>query len=356
MRVAVYAIALDEAHFVERFMSTAREADVVVVADTGSTDATVDLLRAAGAVVHDIAVRPWRFDDARNAALALVPRDIDVCVAIDLDEVLSPGWRTALESEWGEATRGRYRYVWSHHADGSPAVSYRYDRIHLRHGYRWRHPCHETLFPDRIEERYVELDLELHHWPDPTKSRGQYLPLLEVACAEQPTDSRMAHYYARELMFHRHDEQAVEEFRRHLALPGSVWAPERAASWRFSGRCLLRLGRGEEAMEAFRAACRESPDTREPWVDLAQGAHDTARWQECYDAAVRALSIVERPDIYINEAVAWSERPHDLASVAAWHLGLQDEAVEHARAALRIAPDDARIAANLRWYLEHGAG
>ena len=40
--------------------------------DTGSTDETVALARENGAVVHDICITPWRFDLARNAALALV--------------------------------------------------------------------------------------------------------------------------------------------------------------------------------------------------------------------------------------------------------------------------------------------
>lgn len=350
MKVAVYAIALNEEAFVERFMTTAREADVVLVADTGSTDGTVAALEREGAVVHRISVSPWRFDDARNAALALVPADIDVCVAIDLDEVLSPGWRAVLDAGWGDATRARYDYTWSHHPDGSPAVTYRYDRIHARRGYRWRHPCHETLYPDRIDEQYVELAIELHHWPDPTKPRSQYLPLLAVATEEQPHDSRMAHYYGRELMFRGHDEQALAELQRHLALPASTWAPERAASQRFIGRCLTRLGRRAEALEAFRAATVTSPDTREPWVELAQACHDAQLWQECYDAAMAGLAIDERPAIYINDPLAWSERLDDLASVAAWRTGRHEQALAHGLRAAALAPDDERIAANVELF------
>ena len=112
LKVAVYAIARDEASQVDRFMSTARDADLVCVADTGSRDETPQLLREAGAVIHDISIAPWRFDDARNAALALVPGDVDVCVSLDLDEVLQPGWRAALESAWVPGTtRLKYQFV-----------------------------------------------------------------------------------------------------------------------------------------------------------------------------------------------------------------------------------------------------
>lgn len=350
MKVAVYAIALNEEPFVSRFMSTAREADLVLVADTGSTDGTVAALRAEGAVVHHITISPWRFDDARNAALALLPPDVDVCVVVDLDEVLSAGWRADLEAKWGDATRGRFDLISSHTPDGRPAGQFRADRVHARHGYRWRNACHETLYPDRIDERYAELGFEVHHWPDDTKSRSGYLPLLAVAAAEQPSDSRAAHYYGRELMFHGRNEEAIAELRRHLELPTSVWAPERAASMRFIGRCLTRLGRAEEALAWYRHAADTSPDTREPWVELSQACHDGRRWQECYDAALAGLAIGEGAPIYITEPLAWGERLDDLAGVAAWHLGLLEAAVRHGERAAELAPDDERIAANLALY------
>lgn len=40
-KIAVYAISKNEARFAKRWMHTMREADVVIVADTGSTDDTV---------------------------------------------------------------------------------------------------------------------------------------------------------------------------------------------------------------------------------------------------------------------------------------------------------------------------
>ena len=93
MKVAVYTIALNEAGHVDRWATSAVDADYRIVADTGSDDGTVDLLRSAGVTVHRIAIRPWRFDDARNAALALIPDDVDVCCTMDMDEFLEPGWR-----------------------------------------------------------------------------------------------------------------------------------------------------------------------------------------------------------------------------------------------------------------------
>ena len=85
MKIVVYAICKNESKFVDRWMNSMSEADLVVVLDTGSTDDTVERLRTRGAVVTGETVSPWRFDTARNRSLELVPEDTDICVCTDLD-------------------------------------------------------------------------------------------------------------------------------------------------------------------------------------------------------------------------------------------------------------------------------
>ena len=100
MKIVVYAICKNEAQFVSRWIKSMSEADQIVVLDTGSTDDTVQRLRALGAQVTVETICPWRFDVARNRSLELVDPDADICVCTDLDEVFHPGWRKALESAW----------------------------------------------------------------------------------------------------------------------------------------------------------------------------------------------------------------------------------------------------------------
>ena len=51
MRVAVHSIAKDEAAHLERWASSAAEADLLTIADTGSTDSTPRLARDLGITV-----------------------------------------------------------------------------------------------------------------------------------------------------------------------------------------------------------------------------------------------------------------------------------------------------------------
>ena len=48
MRVAIYAIALNEAANVPAWFASAREADHILLLDTGSTDRTIEIARVGG--------------------------------------------------------------------------------------------------------------------------------------------------------------------------------------------------------------------------------------------------------------------------------------------------------------------
>jgi tetratricopeptide (TPR) repeat protein len=269
------------------------------------------MMASHGITVHSITVAPWRFDDARNAALALVDADIDYCIALDLDEQLQPGWREHLEAAAAKGfTRPRYRYVWNWTPEGAPGLVYGGDKIHTRAGYRWRHPVHETLVPTSGQEAIGWCDLEIHHYADDTKPRSQYLPLLELAVAEDPTDDRNAHYLAREYLFAGRWDKAEDEFRRHLALPKARWAPERAASMRYLANVVwLRRwnlpGGLEETETWLLRACAEAPGYREPWLDLAQHYQRIGDQESAMLAARRGLQITERTLDYLTLAEAW---------------------------------------------------
>lgn len=347
LKICVYAISKNEAHFVQRFCESAKDADLILIADTGSTDGLPEEARKHGAVVHDICITPWRFDLARNAALALVPRDFDICVSLDIDELLQPGWREEVERLWvvGETTRLRYMFDWS---DG---IIFYSEKIHSRHGYHWHHPCHEYPRPDgRIKEVWAQTEKFLVvHKPDPTKSRSFYFDLLELSVKEDPHCPRNAFYFARELYFTGHWQRGIDECNRYLSLPTAVWKNERCYAYRVIGRCYKELGNVWEAEKAFHMASSEAPHTREPWCELALLMYTQNRWEECFAFSRRALKITNREAVYTVDPVVWGAQPHDLAAISAWNLGLNDIALEQAMIALSLDPDDIRLQNNVKW-------
>ena len=65
-KICVYAIAKNEAKFAEAWYNSMKEADLVIVLDTGSEDDTVDILSSLGARVYTKNYEHFRFDVARN--------------------------------------------------------------------------------------------------------------------------------------------------------------------------------------------------------------------------------------------------------------------------------------------------
>ena len=351
-RIYVYAICKNESAFAERWMRSMAEADGVYVLDTGSTDDTVEKLRRLGAHVTQEIISPWRFDTARNRSLALVPEDAALCVCTDLDEVFHTGWRAAMERVLApDVMQLRYRYTWSFQSDGSEGVVFWTEKAHARHGFSWVHPVHEVLRFSGSTHRIADADgVQLDHHPDPEKSRGQYLPLLELAVREAPDDDRNMHYLGREYLFYG-DWQACERtLLRHLAMPSAVWRDERCASMRYLARAVREQGRTGEAYSWLLRACAEAPHLREPWLDAARMALSQREWSGVLWFSQRALAITERSHSYINEPSSWGGAPYDLAALGAYYLGLYPLALEYGRQAAEYSPDDARLRENLGFY------
>ena len=344
MKIAVYAIAKNEEQFVQRWADSCKEADYRFILDTGSTDNTVAQAKQAGVDCRVRQFTPWRFDHARNRALSMLPQDIDICIALDMDEVLQPGWRQALEAMPRGVTRPRYKYVWSWKDDGSEGLVYGGDKIHTRHNYRWKHPVHEVIKPLEIEETQFWVDgLEIHHHPDKSKSRSQYFDLLKLAVREEPADERNRFYLAREYYFHGNYDKASENFEYFLAL--SKWAPERAAACRY----MASMHKHRRPYWLYRALSEDS-GRRENWIALAMMHYEQNDWVGVKSCCEMALRIKEKPLDYLCDANAWDGTPYDLLALACWNLGDAENAVLFGRVAVEKSPSDARLISNLNWY------
>ena len=358
MKICVYAIAKNEEQNVERWVASMSEADDICVLDTGSTDRTVEQLADLGVRVRQEEIRPWRFDVARNRSMELIPEDTDVCVCTDLDEILRPGWREKLERAWEPGTEQlRYTYIWSFGPDGRPGTEFLYEKIHAPGVFEWHHPVHEVLRRTdgaRTWKTAVCPEIVLEHHPDPTKSRGSYLPLLRMSVREDPEDDRNAHYLGRELMFHGLYAEAIAALKHHLEMPRAVWRPERCASMRFISRCYLASGDKRRGMVWALRAVAEAPELREPWVQAQEAAYASRDWEGVVYYGLRATAITEKSGSYINEDKAWGPYPWDAMAYAYYQLGELAQAHRAGEIALSLAPGDPRLQGNMQFYTKGG--
>jgi tetratricopeptide (TPR) repeat protein len=89
---------------------------------------------------------------------------------------------------------------------------------------------------------------------------------------------------------------------------------------------------------------------REPWVELADACYRRGNWEECYGAATSALKITHKALNYTVRPESWGYKPHDLAAISAFRLGLMDKAREHGSKALEFEPTNERLLKNMEYY------
>ena len=333
MKVAVYAIAKNEEQNVARWLNTVKDADGIYVLDTGSTDRTVELLRAGGANVTIWPVdKEFRFDSARNSAMELIPLDYDLCLSLDFDEVLADGWREPLNHFTGDAAS--YTLIFSFDKFGNVTCSYPRFAIHKRRGFYWTYPAHEVLVPARegFDIDHV-LPITVVHTPSAPKQPGHYLELLRKGYEENPKNPRSLQYFARELMYCEQYQMANDIFLKHIAV--EPHAQFRAESYRFIAHMASVLGQLEVCETSLLRAICEFQDAREPYCELAFLYFQTGEYEQCIGMLRGALRILDRPDVpMILKDEYYSYWPHHLLAVAYMRLGLQKTGEENLQIAL----------------------
>jgi len=331
-------------------MDAVSEADIVVVTDTGSDDHTIEKLRSRGAIVYTESIKPWRFDVARNNAMDHIPEDVDICISNDMDEVFELGWRQKLELAWKpEYTRARYLFTCSYNSDGTPNKQYAMEKIHRRHDFRWVHPVHEVLeYKGVDEDKTVWVNgLVLNHYPDLKKSRGQYLPLLELSASENASDDRIAFWLGREYMYYGKYDECIETLKRHLKIPTAIWNEERCASMRFIASAYQSKGDLHEARIWLYKAVAECSNIREPYLQMARLGYVQNDWALVYLMVDEALKITEKTGSYLVELEAWGYILYDLGAICCYRLGLYEKSYEYAVKACEIEPNNERLKKNL---------
>ena len=368
-KICVYAITKNESKFVERWYNSMKEADSIVVLDTGSTDDTVEKLKALGVTVVVKEINPWRFDVARNESMKLVPEDCNILLSTDLDEVLEPGWAQPLRERWieGKHERAVYKYSWSHLADGSSGRVFRYNKIHTRN-WEWRCPVHELLY-NKITNTNLytyehELDLfdvvHLHHYPDQTKSRASYLPLLELRAKENPEDYYGLIYLAHEYFYRGKYTRSIETLENILTNYSEKYnSLERASCYLFMGDDYKELAKSEnatqnhkKAVESYLKAIEIEPTYREPYLNLAKVFIEMKEYDYAEFYVKVGLNRSYRHYTWLERDLSWTYEPWDLLCLAAYYSGKRKDSIAYASKALSFEPNNKRLQSNVELCLK----
>lgn len=311
MKIAVYTIALNEEKFVERWYESAKDADYLLIADTGSADKTVRLAKKLGINVINISIKPWRFDDSRNAALMALPDDIDYCISMDMDETLSEGWRECLEKMTSDVVEYKFNLTYRDEAEKVVDEFFTNNRIHKRHGFRWQWLMHEAIVSNRITNHTSEFceGLEVSHHPDIEKTREQYNQMLEDAYNEYK-NARYHVYQAQQLMVFQRFEEAAKIWKDYLKLNEFRTNFDIAMAWKNLSTC-----EPENRLKFLKKSIKVQK-TREAFLDLSIYYYEKEKWNKCYKYAKSGLKIKYKTLGLMGNKFAHGYLLDNLASVA----------------------------------------
>jgi glycosyltransferase involved in cell wall biosynthesis len=308
MKIAVYTIALNEEKFVERWYNSVKDADYILIADTGSTDRTVEIAKSLGINVFNISIKPWRFDVARNTALALLPDDIDLCVSIDMDETISEGWREILE----KTTGNQITYVFDNFHKQHSMIN---NKIHSRHGYVWKFLMHEGIVQDRIEpDIEFAYGLEVYHLPDTEKPRSQYLDLIKAALDENPNITRYYKYYTDALVSLERYEEAETWYLEMMKVPGFS-DTDKSHVYKVLADIVP-----ERRYQYLVECLKHSRERREPYYYLAEYYVEKEIWGLARMYVGQALMHTQSKFDVFNNPIVWSGAVEKLqAKIEQWY-------------------------------------
>lgn len=301
--IAATLIVRNEARCIARCLeSVVPWVDRMVVLDTGSTDDTVAIAKAAGAEVHHL---PWpdSFSIARNHVLDLA--DSDWSLMLDADEWLIAGGETLRDWCSGSALLGRL-CIHNQHDDGATATRSWITRL-IPRGTRYEGRVHEQVaspLPRVALPVHVGHDGYLTAQIAPKRDRNHALLLRDLA--EQPDDPYLHYQIARDARMRGDLTAACTHFAQALALTPAE------ANWRHelvvtAITVLTKARRLDEALalaDGEMPHWPESPDFFFVLGDLlldramADPAHAIAHWLPLAEGAwQRCLAIGERPEL-----------------------------------------------------------
>lgn len=363
-KIAVYAICKNEDKFVEKWYKSMSEADYVLVLDTGSTDNTMEHLRSLGAIVFKFEYDKWRFDVSRNDILKLCPPDTDIFVSTDLDEVFEEGWAQILRDNWDKKyERAIYKYSWSHLSNGADGRVFQYDKIHNKN-WEWRYPVHEILWNKKTDSNLYSSDvtlnlfdkIHLHHYPDKSKSRASYLPLLEQRAEENPNDYYGLIYLGHEYYYRRLYDKSIKTLKKVISnFIGKVnmTSVELASCYLFMGDCHKELGNLSEAISSYTTAIAIDKTYREPYLNMAKLYLDQKEYELAIHYAKSALHNSIRHYTWLEKDLSWTHEPYDILAIASFYAGHKRDSLAYSIKAYSYEQTDERLLNNINLILQN---
>lgn len=350
MSTGLVMIVKNEAHVIRRCLESVKPfVDWWLICDTGSTDETEAVARdVMGEMPGEYLREPWiNFAYNRNVALdhareTAAWRSDDLVLTIDADEVLH--WSGECQVDDG---RDGY-FIPVEYA----GTSYqRLALIRLHRPWRWVGPVHEYLELEGSSTGVLDSPtIEVHHdgarAHDPETYRKD-AALLEAHLLDNPGDPRTLFYLAQSWRDAGDLGNALRVYRQRVACV-TGWEQERWFAAFQIARILEWTGfPNADVTAAYLDAWQMNCTRAEPLVELARYEREHERFAVALLYARAASMLGEPANGLFVDMSAYGAHGWDELALAAFWSGHYDEALDAARTAFDLDPEDERLRENL---------
>jgi tetratricopeptide (TPR) repeat protein len=313
LRLSLCMIVRDEQEMLPRCLSAVAAAvDEIVIVDTGSTDATIEIARSFGARVIE---RGWTgsFAQARNVSFDAA--NGDWLIYLDADEVLAGEDLERLRALTGCTWREAFYLSETNHTgeiDGGTAVAHSALRVlRNRPEYRFEGRLHEQIahrLPGYLPERVETTGIRVEHYGylgvvrDLREKSRRNIELLRLSQRERPATPFLLYNLGSEYAAAGEHTAAVTELQKAQELLEAL--PDRD-SYRFAPALMCRLvrslrisGRAGDALARAQVGLEHFPELTDLVLEQARAANALGERDRAIALCERCIEMGDAPVQY----------------------------------------------------------
>jgi glycosyltransferase involved in cell wall biosynthesis len=332
--ICLVMIVRNEAAVMRRCLESVKPViDYWVICDTGSTDATPEILQQILAGIPGTLSRePWvDFGHNRTQALKLAKGKADYHLLLDADMTLNANgdFREKLSAD---------AFFLRHEG----AIDYWIERlVSDRHDWRYVGPTHEYIWSDTAERKAKLVELTVVHHEDGGSRKDKYqrdIQLLKRALDTDPDNARNIFYLAQSYRDIGNLPQAIEWYEKRASLGG--WDEEVWYSLYQVARLQHRLGLAWAlVLDAYLRAYEFRPTRIEPIYQIARYYRETGQYHLAYLFSRAVIDTPYPEDLLFIEKNIYQHELQMEYALCCEQLGKRDQTVHASERACPSAPD-----------------
>jgi tetratricopeptide (TPR) repeat protein len=289
--ISVVMIVKNEAAVLGRCLESVKEADEIIICDTGSTDDTLGVAHQYTEKVFSDYVWEDHFAKARNHALAKATGDW--ILSIDADEFLTCPFSVVREAVQKAFMAVNVKMT----AEYGSQSTFWFPRLFRRMPTIWWEGAvhnHLSVMGEDVGAVTITFGYSPAHGADPLRS----LRILEKTVADNPDCVRERFYLGREYFYRGMHDKALPMLGRYVVQ--SRFLAEKAEAFLTMARAYWELRMPDDARDACVQALIINPNFKEACQFMATLAGDgtgNARWQRNADQWKRLAETADNEDV-----------------------------------------------------------